>query len=92
MRADAREDWHRSLVAATLQSPATDDEKRQVRNEDRMSRTPKPDAQRARGAVLPPVEPADYSDELTKAQIAALRRYAAQDETKMGPLVHEFTW
>lgn len=57
-----------------------------------MSRTPKPDAVRGRGAVLPPPEPADYSDELTEAQAEAMRRTAPQDETGMGPLVHEFSF
>lgn len=57
-----------------------------------MRRIPKPVADRARGAITSPVEPADYSDELTEAQIEALRQYAPQDEKKMGPLVHEFTW
>lgn len=57
-----------------------------------MARTPKPVADSARGAMLPPPEPADYSDELTDAQIEALRQYAPQDESKMGALVHEFSW
>lgn len=57
-----------------------------------MSRTPKPDAMRGRGAVLPAPEPADYSDEMTEAQVDALRRCAPQDESAMGPLVHEFTF
>ena len=57
-----------------------------------MRRTPKPDAQSGRGAIISPAEPADYSDELTEAQIEALRQYAPQDEKQMGPLVHEFTW
>lgn len=69
-----------------------DDMRRQLRNEDHMAKTPKLDAQRARGAALPPVEPADYSDELTQAQLKTLRQYAPQDERQMGPLVHEFTW
>ena len=57
-----------------------------------MSRTPKPDATRGRGAVLPPPEPANYSGELTEAQVDAMRRYAPQNESDMGPLVHEFTF
>lgn len=65
---------------------------RQSQNEDSMRRPPKPDAQSGRGAIIPPAEPADYSDELTEAQIEALRQYAPQDEKQMGPLVHEFTW
>ncbi len=57
-----------------------------------MAKTPKLDARSARGAALPPADPADYSDELTPAQLEALRQHAPQDEREMGPLVHEFTW
>lgn len=52
---------------------------------------PKADLRAARPAVPPP-PPADYSDELTKAQLAELRKLAPQRESEMGPLVHEFTW
>jgi hypothetical protein len=55
-------------------------------------RTPRPDHDRAPPASIPAPKPADYSDELTKAQLAALREHAPQDETKMGALVHEFSW
>lgn len=54
-------------------------------------RTPRPSAD-ARGPAIPAPEPVDYSDELTKEQIDALREFAPQDESKMGALVHEFTW
>ena len=57
-----------------------------------MRNTPKTRADQARGAAIPPPPPADYSDELTNAQIEALRQHAPQDENKMGPLVHEFRW
>lgn len=43
-------------------------------------------------APIPPPEPADYSDELTPEQLAALRQLAPQDEADMGDLVHEFRW
>ena len=61
-------------------------------NEDLMRNTPKPSADRAQGAVIPPPPPADYSDELSNTQIEVLRSYAPQDESKMGPVVHEFRW
>jgi hypothetical protein len=57
-----------------------------------MRKTPKPSVDHARGSALPAARPADYSDELTKAQIEALRACAPQDEAKMGPMVHEFSW
>lgn len=41
---------------------------------------------------MPAPEPADYSDELSPAQLAALRDLVPQDERKLGELVHEFTW
>lgn len=54
------------------------------------NRTPMPDPD----AVLRLPEPpeADYSDELSPAHIAKLRSAWTQDETKMGPVVHEFRW
>lgn len=48
----------------------------------------KPFADEAKPEVPPP-EPADYSDEMTQAQVDALRQHAPQDESKMGSLVHE---
>lgn len=57
-----------------------------------MTRAPKMDPRAAARPPVPPAVPADYSDELTEAQIEALRRFAPQDERQMGPLVHEFTW
>lgn len=56
------------------------------------NRPPKEDGRAPRGRALPPVLPADYSDEVSPAQIDALRKVACQDESKMGALVHEFTW
>lgn len=53
-------------------------------------RTPKPDMHAALRLPEPPA--ADYSDELTKAQIENLRSVWTQDESKMGPVVHEFSW
>lgn len=55
------------------------------------TRTPKLDHS-ARAPAIQPPEPADYSDELSKKHIDALRRCAPQDERRMGPLVHEFRW
>lgn len=54
------------------------------------NRTPKPDPNAAWKLPEPPA--ADYSDELTKEQIAALRAEWTQDESAMGPVVHEFKW
>lgn len=54
-------------------------------------RTPRPNAD-AIGPAMPTPTPADYSDELTKEQIDALRELAPQDESKMGALVHELCW
>jgi hypothetical protein len=56
------------------------------------NRLPKKDPRAAAGRPLPKPAPADYSDEITKEQHEALRRFAPQDEAKMGPVVHEFTW
>lgn len=53
-------------------------------------RTPKPNTSAAWNVPEPP--PADYSDELTAAQLAAMRMEWTQDEAEMGPLVHEFKW
>ena len=44
------------------------------------------------GSPIPPPEPADYTDELSAEQLDVLREVVTQDESKMGPLVHEFTW
>ena len=55
-------------------------------------RPPKQDPRAPSGPAVPPSPPANYSDELTDAQAAALCRHAPRDEAKMGPLVHEFTW
>jgi hypothetical protein len=41
---------------------------------------------------IPEPEPADYSDEMTSADVQALRDVCTQDESKMGALVHGFTW
>lgn len=54
------------------------------------NRTPKPDFQAA--SILPEPPAADYSDELTQDHINALRLAWTQDESAMGPVVHEFTW
>lgn len=54
------------------------------------SRTPKPDENSA--LRLPEPSAADYCDELSKAQIDILRTVWTQDESAMGPLVHEFRW
>jgi hypothetical protein len=54
------------------------------------SRTPKPDGNSALRLPEPPA--ADYCDELSKAQIETLRTVWTQDESAMGPLVHEFRW
>ena len=56
------------------------------------NRPPKRDPRAATAAPVPPVEPADYSDELTSEQLAVLRRLAPQAESEMGDLVHEFKW
>ncbi len=56
------------------------------------NRTPKMDASAPRAPAIPAPTPADYSDELSGAQVDALRKHAPQDESKMGHLVHEFTW
>lgn len=61
--------------------------------ERHMSTPPaKRDPRAAIAAPIPPPEPADYSDELTAEQLAALRQLAPQDEVDMGDLVHEFRW
>lgn len=57
-----------------------------------MSNTPKLNDHAVNGLAFPPAEPADYSDEMTLAQIELLRGCWTQDEAKMGSLVHEFTW
>jgi hypothetical protein len=57
-----------------------------------MSTPPKRDPREAFAAPIPAPEPADYSDELTEAQLRALRQLAPQDEADMGDLVHEFRW
>jgi hypothetical protein len=56
------------------------------------NRPPKLDASAARGKPISPPKPADYSDEVSDAQVSALRSLVSQDESKMGALVHEFTW
>ena len=62
-------------------------------SEGRMNtRTPKPDPRSVSGKPIPAAPGGDYNDELTPAQVDALRQHAPQDEAKMGPLVHEFTW
>lgn len=53
-------------------------------------RTPKPDHEAA--CILPEPAAADYSDELTVKNLEALRSAWTQDESAMGPVVHEFTW
>lgn len=54
------------------------------------NRTPKPDPEAAWKVPEPPA--ADYSDEITDSQMEALRSAWTQDESAMGPLVHEFKW
>lgn len=56
------------------------------------NRTPKMDGSAGNGRPIPAPAPADYSDEISEAQAEALRKYAPQDEAKMGHLVHEFAW
>jgi hypothetical protein len=56
------------------------------------NRPPKLDPRAQRGNPVPPPKAADYSDEVSTAQIKALRSQHCQDESKMGALVHEFTW
>ena len=53
-------------------------------------RTPQPDPDAP--LAIPEPLPADYSDEVSKAQVEALRRAHTQVEAEMGPLVHEFRW
>jgi hypothetical protein len=53
---------------------------------------PELDPRRAGAKPVAPPEPADYSDEITPAQLAELRKFAPQDESLMGALVHEFRW
>ena len=53
--------------------------------------TPRLDDQ-AFGLAIPEPEPADYSDELTNADVDALRSIWTQDERAMGAIVHEFRW
>jgi hypothetical protein len=53
---------------------------------------PKVHPERSQLPPMPVATPADYDDELTNAQLDALRTCAPQDESKMGALVHEFTW
>ena len=55
-------------------------------------RPPKKDPRAPEGRPVPAPKPADYSDEISNEQDAALRTYAPQDESKMGPLVHELAW
>ena len=55
-------------------------------------RQPKVDPRVAAAGPIAPPEIADYSDALSKAQLAALRELSPQDESKMGALVHEFRW
>ncbi|GEB98940.1 hypothetical protein BDI01nite_00050 [Brevundimonas diminuta] len=54
------------------------------------NRTPKPDHEAA--SILPEPPEADYSDELNDTHMAALRSVWTQDESAMGPVVHEFQW
>jgi len=54
------------------------------------NRTPKPAENAAWRLPEPPA--ADYSDEISVAQLAALRAAWTQDESAMGPVVHEFKW
>jgi hypothetical protein len=54
------------------------------------NRTPKPAMDAAWKIPEPPA--ADYSDEITEKQMAALRTVWTQDESAMGPVVHEFKW
>ena len=54
------------------------------------NRTPKP-AEDAAWKLLEPAA-ADYSDEITEDQLATLRNVWTQDESAMGPVVHEFKW
>ncbi len=55
-------------------------------------RPPKPRSDKPQMPSMPPALAADYDDELTPAQVAALQTYAPQNESEMGELVHEFTW
>jgi hypothetical protein len=55
-------------------------------------RTPRPSHENGDRLAVTPPKPADYSDELTDEQIAALKRVVTQNEKEMGPVVHEFTW
>lgn len=56
------------------------------------NRPPKMEGAAPSGRSIPAPKPADYSDEVSTAQIEALRSISCQDESKMGSLVHEFTW
>lgn len=53
-------------------------------------RTPRPDPEAVLRLPEPPA--ADYSDELSRAQLDRLRSVWTQDESAMGPVVHEFRW
>ncbi len=53
---------------------------------------PKTDMRASGLRPIAPPAPADYTDEVTAEQYEALRRFAPQDESKMGALVHEFRW
>lgn len=54
------------------------------------NRVPKPDVNAA--WQVPEPMPADYSDEISEAQMEAVRSVWTQDEAAMGPVVHEFKW
>ena len=53
---------------------------------------PQVDPRAATAAPISRPAHADYSDEISTAEIAALRQFAPQDESLMGALVHEFRW
>jgi len=56
------------------------------------NRPPKMDPRAPARKGVPCPERADYSDEVSDAQMERLRKFVSQDERAMGPLVHEFTW
>lgn len=44
------------------------------------------------GLCIPEPAPADYHEELTATDLAALRESCTQDAAAMGTVVHEFRW
>jgi hypothetical protein len=81
----------RVLVAHSVSHASNGWHYDEVDPEGQMStRAPKPEMDAVWKLPEPPA--ADYSDELTKAQVANLRQLWTQDESAMGPVVHEFKW